>query len=368
MPVRSSVMFLGPRQRVSVEQLLKGLVVDSGNDAAVQLARRIGGNVPAFVRMMNEESARLGFRTMRFVDPSGISWKNRTSAREYAEFCRLFVRQHPEALQELCSLRQFTYPLPENRTAGNRERSITQVQSQRAAGALRRGGRAEDGLHRRVRVQHRGHGGAVGNPADRGDPGRAPPRPARDFRRPAAARPRPSGCWTTATTTSSQVRPPRAELPAARVWKGRSRTVDLALEADPFVLVRKDQAAGVCCLLRREIPIVAPVKKGQVLGEYVLTVGSEEVGRIPLYASARGAQRRTRAPGPRRRLPVAENEKPPGIGGLSTNIDVCFYGASEGNRTLGTSLGSLGITIIRRSPVSVREARSALPAAPMTTV
>ena len=84
MPPRSSVMFLGPRQRLTVGQLLQGLVVVSGNDAAVALADRIAGSVPGFVGMMNNEAARLGYREMHFVDPSGISSSNTITAREYA--------------------------------------------------------------------------------------------------------------------------------------------------------------------------------------------------------------------------------------------------------------------------------------------
>ena len=52
MPPRSSVMFLGPNQKLTVNQLLMGLVVDSGNDAAVEVADRVAGSVPAFVELM----------------------------------------------------------------------------------------------------------------------------------------------------------------------------------------------------------------------------------------------------------------------------------------------------------------------------
>ncbi len=284
MPVRSSVMFLGPRQRVSIEQLLKGLVVDSGNDAAVQLARHIAGSVPAFVRLMNEEAVRLGYPTMRFVDPSGISWMNRISAREYAEFSRLFVRQHPDALRDLCSLRQFTYPLPENRAAGNRERSITQFNPNVLLGryegvdGLKTGYIDEAGYNMAVTAERDGVrliAVVLGIPR-RGAGGVSGAR----LRLMESARMLDYGY-----DNFTPVRPVLAEVPPSRVWKGRARTVALAPEQDPFVMVRRDQAADVRCRLRLEHTVVAPVKRGQVLGEYVVTVGSEEVGRIPLRAA-----------------------------------------------------------------------------------
>ncbi|HTO22282.1 MAG TPA: D-alanyl-D-alanine carboxypeptidase family protein, partial [Spirochaetia bacterium] len=126
MPPHSSLMFLGPNQKLTVAQLLKGLVVDSGNDAAVEVADRVAGSVPAFVEMMNREAARLGYRVMHFVEPSGISSSNLVTAREYADFARRFVALHPDSLSELFSVREFTYPLRENLTGDNREKPVTQ--------------------------------------------------------------------------------------------------------------------------------------------------------------------------------------------------------------------------------------------------
>jgi D-alanyl-D-alanine carboxypeptidase (penicillin-binding protein 5/6) len=63
---------------------------------------------------------------MRFVEPAGISADNRITAREYADFCRRFIAAHPDALHDLFSLKDLTYPLPENLVNGNTEKPITQ--------------------------------------------------------------------------------------------------------------------------------------------------------------------------------------------------------------------------------------------------
>lgn len=68
----SSVMGLLPGMRLTVRDLLYGLMLPSGNDAALALARHVAGSVPAFVAMMNEEVARLGLNDSHFTNPHGL--------------------------------------------------------------------------------------------------------------------------------------------------------------------------------------------------------------------------------------------------------------------------------------------------------
>jgi D-alanyl-D-alanine carboxypeptidase (penicillin-binding protein 5/6) len=125
-PYGSSLMFLGPGQRVSGEELLYGLAVSSGNDAAVAVAILVSGSVDAFVSEMNEEARRLGYRNLSFRDPAGLSAANRATPRELADFAGYLIHRHPRIL-DYFSLPEFTYPRPENFTNGHRERSITQA-------------------------------------------------------------------------------------------------------------------------------------------------------------------------------------------------------------------------------------------------
>ncbi|MFP4612140.1 MAG: D-alanyl-D-alanine carboxypeptidase family protein [Spirochaetaceae bacterium] len=116
MPAGSSLMFLGPGQRVSLRELLAGLAVVSGNDAAVAVALTLGGSVEEFVASMNREADRLGYSEMHFSDPAGLSPENRITAREYADLvCRHF-EAYPELLEELYARREFTHPTAANST------------------------------------------------------------------------------------------------------------------------------------------------------------------------------------------------------------------------------------------------------------
>jgi len=67
-----SRMLLKTGQTVSVDELLRGLIVQSGNDAAIALAISVAGNVDAFVQMMNNDTKRLGMENTHFANPTGL--------------------------------------------------------------------------------------------------------------------------------------------------------------------------------------------------------------------------------------------------------------------------------------------------------
>jgi len=82
---RSSVMGLEPGMTVSVEDLLHGLMLPSGNDAAIAIAEHVSGNVGAFVGLMNQEAARLGMHNTHLANPHGLGSRGmRTTAYDMA--------------------------------------------------------------------------------------------------------------------------------------------------------------------------------------------------------------------------------------------------------------------------------------------
>jgi D-alanyl-D-alanine carboxypeptidase (penicillin-binding protein 5/6) len=141
-PPRSSLMFIAAGQRASLRELILGLAVPSGNDAAVAVALRVAPSVEAFAGKMNGEARLLGLEKTRFVEPSGISEHNMTSAGEFALFCREYIRLHPETLAEFHSAAEFGYPKPENVAEQYRENpgTITQMNRNRLLDAASSGG------------------------------------------------------------------------------------------------------------------------------------------------------------------------------------------------------------------------------------
>ncbi len=119
MPPHSSLMFLGKGQIVTLEELLLGLSICSGNDAAYALAYAVCGSMEEFVNRMNEVAWNKGLTHTHFVESSGYSEQNTTTAREMAAFCRLYILEHPDSLRRFHSLPSFTYPKEKNMAPGD---------------------------------------------------------------------------------------------------------------------------------------------------------------------------------------------------------------------------------------------------------
>ena len=120
MPPHSSLMFLGQGQRVTLEELLLGLSICSGNDAAYALAYTVCGSMDEFVERMNNAAAELGLENTHFVESSGYSEKNQTTAREMAAFAAAYLLRYPESLHRFHSVLDFTYPKARNLAPGDK--------------------------------------------------------------------------------------------------------------------------------------------------------------------------------------------------------------------------------------------------------
>ena len=119
MPPRSSLMFLGEGQRVTLEELLLGLSICSGNDAAYALAYTVCGTMEAFVERMNQVAVDLGLEHTHFVESSGYSELNTTTPREMAKFATVYLKNHPDSLKRFHSVESFTYPKKQNLAPGD---------------------------------------------------------------------------------------------------------------------------------------------------------------------------------------------------------------------------------------------------------
>ncbi|QEK01413.1 D-alanyl-D-alanine carboxypeptidase family protein [Treponema phagedenis] len=113
-PPGSSLLFLGPNQQLTVSELLRGMAVVSGNDAAIALAHAVSGSVPKFVERMNQAVKTLGLKHTVFTEPSGLSEENYTTARDFARFCLVYLREYPKNLERFHALQELTYPLSHN--------------------------------------------------------------------------------------------------------------------------------------------------------------------------------------------------------------------------------------------------------------
>ncbi|MBQ5941033.1 MULTISPECIES: D-alanyl-D-alanine carboxypeptidase family protein [unclassified Massilia] len=105
----SSKMFIDPATPVSVNDLLHGLMVQSGNDAAVALAEAVAGDEGTFVTLMNREAQRMGMKGTRFANPHGLpDANNYSTAHDLATLATTVIRDFPE-FYKIDSVKQFTY-------------------------------------------------------------------------------------------------------------------------------------------------------------------------------------------------------------------------------------------------------------------
>ena len=116
-----SRMFIEPKKAVSVDELLHGVIVQSGNDASIALAETVAGSEDAFADRMNREAARLGMKNTHFVNATGLPAPKETStANDLALLAAALIRDFPE-YYPLYSIKEYRY---NNITQPNRNRLL----------------------------------------------------------------------------------------------------------------------------------------------------------------------------------------------------------------------------------------------------
>ncbi len=114
--------FLEPGMPATVEELVRGMVVQSGNDAAIALAEGVAGNEEAFARLMNREAARLGMKGSRFANASGLpDPQHYTTPHDVYLLAAALIRDFPAEYARYYSQREFRY---NNITQPNRNRLL----------------------------------------------------------------------------------------------------------------------------------------------------------------------------------------------------------------------------------------------------
>ena len=105
-----SRMFIDPKMKVPVEDLIKGMVVQSGNDATVALAEGVGGSVERFVQMMNDQAKVMGMKNTTYKNPEGLTEAGHvTTARDLATLAIRLMRDFPADMGTY-AIKKYRYP------------------------------------------------------------------------------------------------------------------------------------------------------------------------------------------------------------------------------------------------------------------
>nr|WP_243457719.1 D-alanyl-D-alanine carboxypeptidase family protein [Ottowia testudinis] len=105
-----SRMFIDPKMQVPVEDLIKGMIVQSGNDATMALAEGVGGSAERFVQLMNDQAKALGLKNTGYKNPEGLTEAGHTTtARDLAQLATRLMHDFPEYMHYY-TIKKYRYP------------------------------------------------------------------------------------------------------------------------------------------------------------------------------------------------------------------------------------------------------------------
>jgi D-alanyl-D-alanine carboxypeptidase (penicillin-binding protein 5/6) len=265
----SSKMFIDPATPVSVNDLLHGLMIQSGNDAAVALAEAVAGDEAAFVTLMNREAERMGMKNTRFANPHGLpSPENYSTAQDLATLAMRVIADFPE-FYKIDSIKQYTY---NKITQQNRNRLLW--------------------IDPTVDGMKTGHTESAGYSL-------------------IASAKRPNGNITRRLisvvlgTNSDQTRTQESQkllnwgfqnfetvrlyaknqpIQEPEIWKGSQNKIKIGFANDVLVTVPRGVAGKMKPLLERRDPLVAPVPRNAKVGTLKMMVDGKPMLELPVVA------------------------------------------------------------------------------------
>jgi D-alanyl-D-alanine carboxypeptidase (penicillin-binding protein 5/6) len=260
-----SRMFIEPRKAVSVDELLRGEIVQSGNDAAIALAETIAGSEAAFVERMNREATRLGMKNSHFVNATGLSAPQHVStAADLARIAAAIVSDFPE-YYPLYSIKEYRY---NNITQSNRNRllwSDPYVDGMKTGFTDAAGyclvASAKRGPRRLLSVVL-----GAGSDAARASESQKLLNYGFQF------------------YDTVQLYQNGQSVSSVRVWKGAEKEVQAGFIADEYVTLPRGQAQKLKLTMETMEPLVAPVARGQRIGVVKVSLDAAPVGEFPLVA------------------------------------------------------------------------------------
>ena len=260
-----SRMFIEPRKAVSVDELLHGVIIQSGNDASVAVAEVVAGSEDAFVAKMNEEAARLKLASTHFTNATGLSHpQHYSTAADMARLAAALIRDYPE-FYPLYSQKEFRY---NNITQSNRNRLLW-----------------TDPYVDGVKT---GHTDAAGwcliASAKRGDRRLVSVvlGAASDSAR--AAESQKLLNWGFQAFDTVSLYQSGKPVTTLRVWKGAKRDVNAGFVADRYLTLPKGKADKLALTLESREPLIAPVLSGQPVGVVKVALDGQAVAEFPMIA------------------------------------------------------------------------------------
>ena len=266
-----SSMFIMVNDQVSVEDLLKGIIIASGNDACVALAEGIAGSEANFAEMMNEKAYEIGMTSTNFTNSSGINDPdNISTVRDIAIMSKYLIKNYP-IYYELFKEKNFTW----DRTGGD---------------PIKQGNRnpllyknvGVDGVKTGYLAVEKYSLASSMKKNDRRLIAVASGFPTKNLRSSESLKLLNWGLRNTNTFEISKSGETYFELDT---WLSKSPKIKATTKEDFYITVNKKDIRNLKISLKYDGPIVAPVEKGKKIADIVISNKDDNIKTLPLYAS-----------------------------------------------------------------------------------
>ncbi|WP_449369788.1 D-alanyl-D-alanine carboxypeptidase family protein [Thiomonas sp.] len=263
-----SRMFIDPRVPVSVNDLLLGLIVQSGNDAAMTLAQTVAGSVSAFVAMMNRQAQQWGLKGTHFMDPTGLPDPGHyTTAYDLSIIATHIIRDFPQDYARYFKVKEFTY---NHITQPNR---VSLLFTDPSVDGMKTGYTSEAGYCMITSALRDFPNGprriltvVMGTPSER-------------------ARGEESQVllnWAYQNFDDIVLAQPGKPVLTAPVWKGAVDKAELGSTAPVVISVPRGMGKDLQTKVVRPDPLVAPLQAGQRIGQLDVSLSGKPLAVYPL--------------------------------------------------------------------------------------
>jgi D-alanyl-D-alanine carboxypeptidase (penicillin-binding protein 5/6) len=260
-----SRMFIEPRKPVTVDELIHGMIIQSGNDACIALAELIAGSEESFAQLMNKEAQRLGMKNSNFMNATGLpNPQHYSTAYDLALLASAIIRDFPE-YHPLYSMKEYRY---NNITQANRNRLLW---SDPTVDGMKTGYTDNAGyclITSAKRGERRLLSVVLGTASE-------------TARASESQKLLNYGFQFYDSVKLYEANQTVASLP---VWKGSGNSVKTGFVTDMFASVPKGQADKLKARLESQQPLIAPVAAGQKIGVMKLTLDGKPYADIPVVA------------------------------------------------------------------------------------
>ena len=268
-----SRMYIDPKMQVPVEDLIKGMIVQSGNDATMALAEGVGGTAEHFVQLMNDQAKALGMKNTSYRNPEGLTEAGHTTtARDLATLAMRLMTDFPEYVHYY-TIKKYRYPGTPASNDTNRNALLFRDPT-------------VDGLKT-------GHTNAAGYclvaTAKRDFPNLQGRRLLSVVLGTASENARANESqkllnWGYTAYEGVKLFDAGKAVATPKVWKGKTAELKLGSSTPIIVAVPSGMAGQVKTEVARPEPLIAPFKQGQRVATLKVKLGEQQLSEVPLVA------------------------------------------------------------------------------------